>query len=92
MSSYWQINIYPALGQTYKQDVDYLDGLLGNKVLTAAGFILSVGTMWGEVTHFALLDALSTATGKQRGRANRRRRYTALCNRKSKMKRLIQSI
>ncbi len=49
----------------------YLNVLLGNKALTAAGFVLSMGTMWGEVTHFALLDALPTAAGEPRGRTNR---------------------
>lgn len=48
----------------YKQDVDYLNVLLGTWVLTTVGFILSVGTMWGEVTHLALLDTLPTAAGK----------------------------
>lgn len=33
-------------------------------VLTTAGFILSVRTMWGEVTHFALVYTLPIVTGK----------------------------
>lgn len=60
--------------------------LLSNKVLTAVGFVLPVGTMWGEVTHFALLDTLATAAGEPRGRANRRRRYAAFCHRNQKLK------
>lgn len=71
---------YSTLSRMYKWDVDNLNVLLGNKVLTAAGFVLSMGTVWGEVTHFALLDTIpTTATGEPHGRANRWRGHSALC-------------
>lgn len=69
----------------YKWDADDLNVLLGNKVLTAADFVLPMGTIWGEVTHFAFLDTIpTTATGKPHGRANRWRGHNVLCHRKQK--------
>lgn len=54
------------------------------KVLTAAGFVFSVGTVLGKVAHFALFDTLSITTSKPQGRAGRRRGSAALCNRNQK--------
>lgn len=59
-------------------------GYLATRALTAVSLVLPVGTMWREVAHFALLDALPAATGKPRRRANRR--YGALCPRDKKNK------
>lgn len=44
-----------------------------HRVLTTAGFILSVRTMWGEVAHFPLLQTLPSVAGKPRQRAGRDR-------------------
>lgn len=49
--------------------------------LTAAGFVVSVGAVWGEVTDFVFLDAFSTSTGKPRGRASGRKQGRAPCRR-----------
>lgn len=58
-------------------------GYLARRVLTAVSLVLPAATMWREVAHFALLDALPVATGKPRRRANRWR-YGALCPRDKK--------
>lgn len=42
-------------------------------VLTTAGFILSMRTMWGEVTHFPLLQTLPSVAGKPWQRTGRDR-------------------
>lgn len=45
--------------------------IFGNRVLTAAGFILPARTMWGEVTHLALINTLPTGTGEGGGGAQK---------------------
>lgn len=49
--------------------------------LTAAGFVLSVETVRGEVTHSALLDALAVAAGKPGVGTQRRRGGADICQR-----------
>lgn len=54
-----------------------------NVRLTAAGFVLSVETVWSEVAHFARLDALAIAAGKPGVRARRRGGGADVCQRVS---------
>lgn len=53
------------------------------KRLTAAGFVLSVGTVRGEVAHSALLDAPAVAAGEPGVGARRRRGRAGICQRGS---------
>lgn len=70
-----KINLRSATNKMWTESVDW------HVVLTTAGFILSMRTMWGEVTHFALLNTLPSVTGKPWGRAHRRRR-TEVCQKR----------
>lgn len=54
-----------------------------NVHLTAAGFVLSVETVGGEVAHLALLDALVVAAGKPGAGAGWSRGGAATCQRVS---------